>query len=299
MSQIINITVTDNVAVNDRPKEAVYVCGNSDYVVRFSFDAEWDAFDTKTARFKYNGTYQDIVFTGNECAVPVIEDTYKIEVGVFAGNLHATTPAVLISQKSILCGSGSPAAPNADAYAQIMEKLNSMGDVSAAVQAYMAEHPVATPDLARNDETAPDYVKNRTHWVETGEQVVLYDGDVTLDTTQFTGPISTANPDVYISLEVGETYSIQWGEDAPREVVAYEFTSGKRALDFTASDGKKYRLSDNDYGSDYTIEAVDHYTTGTYHIALSKIADIVHTLDPKYLPTDYIRTLILDIVAAL
>lgn len=133
---IINVTVRNKVAVN--PAQDRYVCGNSDYIVRFDFDAEWDAFETKTARFiKEDGTVYDQVFSGNDCSVPVISDTYKLHVGVYAGNLSTTTAAYVPCKKSILCGGGVPAAPAPDVYAQIMAKLNSLdGGVSDPGQAH-------------------------------------------------------------------------------------------------------------------------------------------------------------------
>lgn len=55
---IINITVRNKIAVN--PAQDRYVCGNSDFVVHFDFDSEWDALEVKTARFiKEDGTYVD------------------------------------------------------------------------------------------------------------------------------------------------------------------------------------------------------------------------------------------------
>lgn len=119
----INITVREKIAVN--PAQDRYVCGNSDYIVRFDFDAEWAAHDTKTARFiTDNGTPYDQVFTGNECPVPIILDAACLTVGVFAGNLSTTTEAYVPCRKSILCKGGVPAAPQDDVYNQIMEKLN-------------------------------------------------------------------------------------------------------------------------------------------------------------------------------
>lgn len=119
----INISVENKIAESDGSS---YICGNSDFVVNFAFDSEWDAYGTKTARFSYNGSYVDVVFDGNQCAIPIISDTYALFVGVYAGNLHTTTPARVPCKKSILCGSGSPAAPTPDVYNQIMDKLNSM-----------------------------------------------------------------------------------------------------------------------------------------------------------------------------
>lgn len=80
------------------------VCGNSDYKIKFDFDSEWDAYEVKTARFKYNGTYTDVVFNGCECPMPIITSAFRVEVGVYAGDLRTTSCAVLPLKKSILCG---------------------------------------------------------------------------------------------------------------------------------------------------------------------------------------------------
>lgn len=121
MDRVIHVTIRDKIAVADT---TLYVCGNSDFTLDIDFDAEWDEFSTKTARFIYNGTFQDVVFQGSTCQVPIISNTYKIYVGVFAGNLRTTTPAYIGAKKSILCGTEVPAAPSDDVYNQIMELLN-------------------------------------------------------------------------------------------------------------------------------------------------------------------------------
>ena len=166
MERVIHVTVRDKIAT--APKDALYVCGNSDFTVLFDFDADWDGYDVKTARFKYNGTYQDKVFEGDECPVPVISDTYSIKVGVFAGNLKTSTEAYIPAKKSVLCGSGSPAAPSPDVYAQIMEKLNSLEadvppeQIEAAVNAWLKENPVGgvTPEeLTKTVEAALEEAK--------------------------------------------------------------------------------------------------------------------------------------------
>lgn len=140
----INITVKNKIARSDG---AHYVCGNSDFVANFKFDSEWDEYETKTARFSYNGSYVDVAFDGDQCPIPIISDTYFFLVGVYAGNLHTTTPARVPCKKSILCGSGSPADPTESVYNQLMEKLNDLDELSdeelaAAIDAYFAEHPV-------------------------------------------------------------------------------------------------------------------------------------------------------------
>lgn len=151
MRQII-VTIGDKIAVPQ--SNALYVCGNSDYSILFDFDAEWAQYDTKTARFEYGGKYQDVVFDGRECPVPIISDTYSFNVGVFAGELHTTTPAYIPCKKSILCASGSPAAPPDDVYAQLMEKLNKISDdIGAAVEDYLEDHPIEGGVDFETDET--------------------------------------------------------------------------------------------------------------------------------------------------
>lgn len=144
----IEVNVSNKIArlVN---REFVGVCGNSDYVIHFNFDSEWDAYDTKTARFKWGGSYTDVVFSGNECVMPVMYNTNRVEIGVYAGNLHTTTSALLKMKKSILCGAGAPADPTPDVYDQLMARMAQLEN----------------PDWAQNDPTAKDYVRNRTHWV--------------------------------------------------------------------------------------------------------------------------------------
>lgn len=120
--KIINVSVRDKIA--SAVGDIVYICGNSDYVINFDFDAEWDDYDVKTARFVHDGTYTDVVFTGEQCAMPVIHKAYGIYVGVYAGDLRTTTPAHIPSAASILSAEGAPAAPPDDVYAQLMKLCN-------------------------------------------------------------------------------------------------------------------------------------------------------------------------------
>lgn len=155
----INIQVRNKIAVAEK---AVYICGNSDYVVNFDFDSEWDEYQTKTARFTYEGRYTDVVFTGSQCEIPVISDTYSFSVGVFAGELHTTTPTRVACKKSILCGGGVPADPTPDVYTQIMEMLDGLSGVDPemvahAVESYLTENPVEVTDVVKTvNGTAPD-----------------------------------------------------------------------------------------------------------------------------------------------
>lgn len=95
-------------------KEASYlqrdghiVCGNSDYQIEFTFDEEWKDYETKTARFIWNGKYKDVQFSGTVCPVPVLANTEKLTVGVYVKgeSLSTSTPATIPCRLSILCNS--------------------------------------------------------------------------------------------------------------------------------------------------------------------------------------------------
>ena len=122
MAQRIAIQIRDKIATC--LTELPVVCGNSDYVVDFDFDAEWDSYRVKTARFRWNGKFEDMVFEGKECPMPIISNAKISWVGVFAGNLSTSTPALVRCIPSILDGEGVPSAPRDDVYAQILEKIN-------------------------------------------------------------------------------------------------------------------------------------------------------------------------------
>lgn len=121
----IKITVREKRAkCNGRER---IVCGNSDYVIKFDFDDEWAAYDTKTARFVYDGgKYTDVQFTGDEVGVPVLRDTRTVSVGCYAGDIHTTTAALIQAVPCCTDPDGTPADPAPDVYNQLMERFDKM-----------------------------------------------------------------------------------------------------------------------------------------------------------------------------
>ena len=130
---IINISVKNKIAKN-ADKNAIIICNNSDILIHFDFDEEWSEYEVKTARFVYGNNYTDIVFEGNECLAPVIERASTVEIGVYAGNIHTTSPAIIRASRSILTGKGAPADPPEDVYSQIMELLNNVDGIPEATE---------------------------------------------------------------------------------------------------------------------------------------------------------------------
>lgn len=117
MEHIIKVAVREKIAV--APPNALYICGNSDFVIDFDFDDEWAEHEGKIARFVWNGQYHDVPFTNNRCAVPVITNTHRFKVGVYAGSLETTTAAFVSASKSILCENGAPAPALPGVYEQL------------------------------------------------------------------------------------------------------------------------------------------------------------------------------------
>lgn len=99
------------------------VCNNSDYMVVWDLDEDWDQ-AAKTMRCTWpDGTYQDVVFTGAEAALPPCPAPGRVRIGLYAGNIHTTRPAELVAFPSILSDGGTPAAPGDDVYAQLLALL--------------------------------------------------------------------------------------------------------------------------------------------------------------------------------
>lgn len=103
----IKISVTNKIATNMALGQVI-VCGNSDYHITFSFDAEWDAEPKRVARFSYirdgRTHHKDVPFEGSSVAVPTLSNVRQVTVGVYAGDLRTTTPAAVLCRLSALCG---------------------------------------------------------------------------------------------------------------------------------------------------------------------------------------------------
>ena len=165
----INITVREKIA--HTISDTCIVCGNSDYVAVFDFDAEWDAYEVKTARFIWSGTYTDVAFTGNECPVPVILDAVSVLVGVYAGDLHTTTAAAIGVRRSILGDSET----EAEISREIRENLDKMlaGKIDAPQVAKVGE--VLTVEEVGEDGKPKKWKTQEMDAIRFSEQDLTYD----------------------------------------------------------------------------------------------------------------------------
>ena len=165
----INITVRGKIARAEG--RARVVCGNSDYAVRFDFDEEWSEYALKTARFvSEDGSYNDVQFEGDTCAIPILRNTRTLLVGVFAGNLRTTTAALIHAVPCITDPDGTPADSTPDVYAQLMERFNAM-EAPAAILYEKQELTAEQQAVARENISAMAAIKK----VSTGTNIILED----------------------------------------------------------------------------------------------------------------------------
>ena len=106
----------------------VVICDNSDQEIVFLFDELWQAQPLKTARFRLireeSETYMDVPFSGDRVTMPVLQNVERVQVGVYAGDLHTTTPAEIPCAPSIRGGDPVPEAPEVHVYDQILQLIN-------------------------------------------------------------------------------------------------------------------------------------------------------------------------------
>lgn len=121
----INVEVRNRMAATTgRP---YIVCGNSDYVIAFSFDSEWDAYNEKTAVFAFvkcgvRSTIE-VPFSGAACYAPVLSGIDRVEIGVYAGQIRTTTPAIVPCRLSISDYTSEETTPKTDVFNDIMEQI--------------------------------------------------------------------------------------------------------------------------------------------------------------------------------
>ena len=132
MLTTIHITVRSRVPTITAGEDVI--SHNSDYVIKFDFDEEWQS-TVKTVYFACeDGSYQAVVMSGNSCGVPMLDGEHRrIFVGVQAGAAEkpsvpkTTRPCCLKVKDSIADYLGQPIPdPSPDVYEQIIAMLESI-----------------------------------------------------------------------------------------------------------------------------------------------------------------------------
>lgn len=132
---------------------------NAYYFANFFFDEEWEGKE-KTARFIGKNGYKDMVLYKDWCYIPLeVMKSGLVLVGVYAGDLEATTAARLPVIASILNDDGLPADPTPDVYTQLRDMIIEIRDtnvsdeqISEAVRKFMeANSPITITTLTKSD----------------------------------------------------------------------------------------------------------------------------------------------------
>lgn len=233
----INISVKNKIAAAE---ETAVVCGNSDYVVRFDLDGEWAEYKTKTMRVDMmNGAYQDVMFEGNSCPMPVIRDRTMVAVGIYAGEIHTTTPAILRCEKCITDSDGVAESPAPDVYSQLLRRLDDF-------DGYWMPSVDGNGDLSwerEKDDGAPETVNIKGEKGDPGEK-----GD-----KGETG--DRGIPGAAATVTVG---TVTTGAAGSQASVTNSGTENDAVLNFTIPKGDK---GDNGSPNDYVVQ---HGTTGIW-----------------------------------
>lgn len=140
------------------PPEGV-VGDNAFYFANFFFDEEWEGKE-KTARFIGKTGYKDMVLNNDWCYIPLeVMKSGLVLVGVYAGDLEASTAARLPVLASILNDDGLPADPTPDVYTQLRDMIIEIRDqnvsdeqIDEAVRRFMeANSPITITTLTQSD----------------------------------------------------------------------------------------------------------------------------------------------------
>lgn len=108
-----------------------FVCDNSNYPVQWVLDEEWTEYEHRTMRVNYaDGSYDDVVFTGNECYLPSVPVAGRIEIGLYAGDIHTTRTLSKLAVRSATSSGGTPRAPMPNGYAQVIQALEAKLDTN-------------------------------------------------------------------------------------------------------------------------------------------------------------------------
>lgn len=127
----ISITVQNKKAqVQGNP---VIVCGNSDYVLSFDLDSDWDEVTGIKAQIAYlqNGhtVRQTVpVLPGGMSPFPAISGAREVQIGVYGGSIRTAAPAVIPCMPCETDIPGARKTAENDVYNAIMEVLANAGN---------------------------------------------------------------------------------------------------------------------------------------------------------------------------
>lgn len=155
------------------------------------------------------------------------------------------------------------------------------------------------PDWNQNDETAKDYVKNRTHYVSQESKAVVPEQEITtamqnnlniatLNDVDFDTFKTLFNSEDNTTFDVvfdGTSYQCKWFK---RDGFRDPGFGNLAIVDSSLTDTGEPFCTNFEQGSDTRdIMMVACKTAGTHTVAVNCTYDVVHTIDPKYIKDMY------------
>lgn len=167
-------------------------------------------------------------------------------------------------------------------------ELMSIKAISPKIRSLSIGAPAVQSDWAQNDPEADDYVKNRTHWIDSAHIVALPAVDL---------PVSRGSVDLYEVPVEGLTPNAQCvvtidGESYEATAVqgvfnAYEwYVIGNSELigEGSANTHLPFGIFVDKYNENY-MELADKTKSGTVNVKIEVVSNVVHKIPAEYLPT--------------
>lgn len=151
----INVTVRNRIATAQRWQ--CIICGNSDYIVDFDLDDEWNDMPNKVAVFvtntRGNIRHERVLFDGSTCGIPVLRGVNMVDIGIEAGDIRTTTPAHVKCEACITDRAGMPQEPENNVYGQILAMTTDIAQAVIAASEQAESAQTAASAAARDAQT--------------------------------------------------------------------------------------------------------------------------------------------------
>lgn len=154
----INVTVRNRIATAQRWQ--CIICGNSDYIVDFDLDDEWNDMPNKVAVFvtntRGNIRHERVLFDGSTCGIPVLRGVNMVDIGIEAGDIRTTTPAHVKCEACITDRAGMPQEPENNVYGQILAMTTDIAQAATAAAEQAESAQTAASAAASSAQTAQE-----------------------------------------------------------------------------------------------------------------------------------------------
>lgn len=168
----INVTVRNRIATAQRWQ--CIICGNSDYIVDFDLDDEWNDMPNKVAVFvtntRGNIRHERVLFDGSTCGIPVLRGVNMVDIGIEAGDIRTTTPAHVKCEACITDRAGMPQEPENNVYGQILAMTTDIAQAATAAAEQAESAQTAASAAAKDAQTVQTAVSTAAKEAQTAQE---------------------------------------------------------------------------------------------------------------------------------